>query len=317
MSLLYGGLQIYGLIKALLEIITSSLIIKYRPSSFLTIAIVSPNMVFANLQAQEKDAFFSLLDEYFATRPEIFANVGNSADSQPNISAQGAASAAHRAMAGNPELTAKLFSAGLKHGVPKSSPYSAAASDPEVNNAAGRVAAASLAFSASRNNTSSSNSPPPVAEKPSAVSSLKSKFGSDVDTSSAKNLFGSLRNSTANKNSSPPAPFIPPAFPHKQSSFEPPPSRRLPVSSVSSDPPPAPPPPPPPPGRQYQEEEEEEEEQGEWAEALYDYDSTEPGDLSIKENQRMLITERTSDDWWTGEVNGKKGLFPASYVKLL
>lgn len=87
------------------------------------------------------------------------------------------------------------------------------------------------------------------------------------------------------------------------------------ASSVSSDPPPAP---PPPPGRQYQEEEEEEEEeQGEWAEALYDYDSTvrfpllclagtdrkvldtqEPGDLSIKENQRILITERTSDDWY-------------------
>jgi len=57
--------------------------------------------------------------------------------------------------------------------------------------------------------------------------------------------------------------------------------------------------------------------QGEWVEALYDYDSGEPGDLMVKEGQRILLVERTSDDWWTGEINGSKGLFPASYVKLL
>jgi len=71
----------------------------------------------------------------------------------------------------------------------------------------------------------------------------------------------------------------------------------------------APGPPPPPPPRQQ-------EEQGDFADVLYDYDSGEPEDLKITEGDVVLITDRTSDDWWTGEVNGKKGLFPASYVKL-
>jgi len=39
-----------------------------------------------------------------------------------------ASSAVHRALAANPEATSKVVSAGLKHGVPKSSPYSAAVS---------------------------------------------------------------------------------------------------------------------------------------------------------------------------------------------
>lgn len=65
--------------------------------------------------------------------------------------------------------------------------------------------------------------------------------------------------------------------------------------------------------------------------------SQESGDLELKEGQRVLVIERTSNDWcvssfrsdrhlhiveclpfrWTGEFDGKKGLFPASYVKLL
>ncbi|TFK43057.1 hypothetical protein BDQ12DRAFT_695411 [Crucibulum laeve] len=267
-------------------------------------------MVFSNLQANEKDAFFSLLDEYFSSRPDIFANVGTP-DAAADAGARGAAvSAVHRAMASNPEATAKLVSAGLKHGVPKSSPYSAAASDPEVNNMAGRVAAASLAFSA-RNTPSSSTAPPPVSEKPSTFASAR-KFGSDIDTSSAKSAFGSLRNSIAGKPATP-TPPAPSAFNQRQSSFAPPPGRRVAPAASTPEPEPSPPPAPPPPAR-YQEEEEE---HGDWAEVLYEYDSGEPGDLVIKENQRVLVTERTSDDWWTGEVDGKKGLFPASYVKLL
>ncbi|KAF9464301.1 hypothetical protein BDZ94DRAFT_1162293 [Collybia nuda] len=283
-------------------------------------------MVFANLQHHEKEAFFSLLDEYFSSRPEIFAGLSEGASSSSGGGGgAAAASAVHRALASNPEATSQLFSAGLKHGVPKSSPYSAAVSDPEVNNAVGRVAAASLAFSA-RNHGSGGGgsqppppphrSPPPVAVKPANNLVSSRKFG-DVDTSSAKGMFGSIVSSSARKNAPPPGPPpAPAAFGQKKSSFAPPPVRRAVSGASTSD---SPPPPVVQRHQQQQEEEQEEEEQeyGEWADVLYDYVSTDPGDLNLKADQRVLVTERTSDDWWTGEVNGKKGLFPASYVKIL
>lgn len=62
--------------------------------------------------------------------------------------------------------------------------------------------------------------------------------------------------------------------------------------------------------------------------------SRQPGDLEIRESQRILIVERPSDDWrvylyitvfsfthlsprWKAELDGKQGLVPASYVKIL
>jgi hypothetical protein len=66
-------------------------------------------------------------------------------------------------------------------------------------------------------------------------------------------------------------------------------------------------------------EPEPEEPQGEWAEVLYDYSSEDPGDLEIQSGSRVFVTAKSSDDWWTGQIEGqgKEGLFPASYVKLL
>jgi len=59
--------------------------------------------------------------------------------------------------------------------------------------------------------------------------------------------------------------------------------------------------------------------EGEWAEVLYDYSSEDPGDLAIEAGTRVFVTAKSSDDWWTGQVEGqdREGLFPASYVKLL
>lgn len=57
--------------------------------------------------------------------------------------------------------------------------------------------------------------------------------------------------------------------------------------------------------------------EGEWAEAVYEYTSDDPGDLPLHEGQRILVTERTSDDWWTAEYEGRRGLVPASYIKVL
>ena len=145
--------------------------------------------------------------------------------------------------------------------------------------------------------------------------SFNQKWGA-VDTSSTGNALSSIYGSIAKKTPTPPdsSPPVPAAFPPKKNTFAPPPVRRGVSDSQSTH---APPPPPPPPVAQ--EEPEEEEAHGEWAEALYDYESEvkvihrlgvprrdssarslcvqEPGDLNIREKQRVLVTERTSDDW--------------------
>ncbi|KAF8811881.1 hypothetical protein BYT27DRAFT_7183483 [Phlegmacium glaucopus] len=276
-------------------------------------------MVFSTLQTHEKEAFFSLLDEYFQSRPEIFANLSDGS--------QGAPAAVSAAMHRASDATSRLVSAGLRHAATSNNTSrpvagggdnaNSTASESEISSVADRVAA----FSLQRNShLSSSASSTNNAERPSPASGLTTvkKMG-DVDTSSAKNFFGSLRNSSNLKSAAPsPPPLAPPAFAQKKNSFAPPPVRRA-ASNVSpraAAPEFIAPPPPPPRPRQHEEEEEEEEEAGDWADVIYDYDSGEPGDLKITEGDTVLITERTSEAWWTGEVNGRKGLFPASYVKL-
>lgn len=134
---------------------------------------------------------------------------------------------------------------------------------------------------------------------------LRQKLGS-LDTSSKGAMLGSLYPGNKNKNPAPAAPPPPPAFPLKKNTFPPPPTRN-PTSE-----------PPVPPARKPEPEPEpepEDQSHGEWALALYDYNSQvsliaipftlgmthpliqEPGDLQIKENEHVLITERTSDDW--------------------
>jgi len=81
-------------------------------------------------------------------------------------------------------------------------------------------------------------------------------------------------------------------------------------SSSASTSTPTPSAPPPPPRRK-------EEPTGEWAEVLYDFTGDLSEDLNIKESQRILIVEKNSEDWWTAELDGKRGTVPASYVKLL
>ncbi|KAF9189273.1 hypothetical protein BGZ51_009720 [Haplosporangium sp. Z 767] len=51
--------------------------------------------------------------------------------------------------------------------------------------------------------------------------------------------------------------------------------------------------------------------------ALYDYDAQQEGDLSFKKDDRIEIVERTgsTEDWWTGKLNGRQGVFPGNYVQ--
>jgi len=257
-------------------------------------------MVFANLQGREKDAFFSLLDEYFQSRPEIFAALssgqGSSAASNSNSLKSSAQTIGQRLFSPAATTTAsgspkpRMGGIGVGGGGGFSGIASGGRAPSDVASedhppVAGRVAAAAAAFSQHRLSTPSGPD-----SSGGGTGSLNRLSG--VDTSSLKNVLAGR--------ASQPGP--PPAF-NKSSAPAPPP--------VARRGPPRPEPEPEP------EEEEEQEPQGEWAEVLYDYVSNEPGDLNIRENQQILVTQKDSDDWWTGEVDGQSGLFPASYVKLL
>ncbi|THH11269.1 hypothetical protein EW145_g758 [Phellinidium pouzarii] len=296
-------------------------------------------MVFTSLGANEKEAFFNLLDEYFTSRPELLSSLGTSSSgaevasstSGSGLNSRAASSAVHSALVANPEATAHLISSGLRHGAQnssvKNSPFTNAASEPGVSNSIGRVAAASLAFG-QRNMPKSSppavrNTPPPPpatrtmpptlprrtssAEQedegssppiraPVATRSAGSPAGLVPDNSSSFSL-----RKNANKS---PSVVLPSAFPKRQNNFAPPPVRR-PTSSSQQSPSPEP------------EQEQEQEDQGDWVEALYDYNSGEAGDLMLSAHQRIKVVSKDSDDWWSGEVDGRTGLFPASYVKSL
>ncbi|CAG8974558.1 hypothetical protein HYALB_00005831 [Hymenoscyphus albidus] len=56
-----------------------------------------------------------------------------------------------------------------------------------------------------------------------------------------------------------------------------------------------------------------------FAEALYSFDGQSEGDLSFREGDQIKVLKKTesTDDWWEGELRGKKGSFPANYCKLL
>jgi len=53
--------------------------------------------------------------------------------------------------------------------------------------------------------------------------------------------------------------------------------------------------------------------------ALYNFDAVESGDLSFTKGQVITITQKTdkTDDWWTGKLEGKEGVFPANFVEVV
>ena len=70
-------------------------------------------------------------------------------------------------------------------------------------------------------------------------------------------------------------------------------------------------PPPPPPKRIGSEI-------GLYAVALYSFEGQSASDLSFKESDRIKVIKKTdsTDDWWEGELRGRKGSFPANYCKI-
>jgi len=51
--------------------------------------------------------------------------------------------------------------------------------------------------------------------------------------------------------------------------------------------------------------------------ALYDFSAQADGDLPFKVGDRIEIVERSEsvEDWWTGRLNGRTGVFPGNYVQ--
>lgn len=55
---------------------------------------------------------------------------------------------------------------------------------------------------------------------------------------------------------------------------------------------------------------------GSRAQALYDHEAKEPGELNFKKGQFITVTEKDKSGWWTGSTDdGQTGVFPANYVK--
>lgn len=48
--------------------------------------------------------------------------------------------------------------------------------------------------------------------------------------------------------------------------------------------------------------------------ALYTYESPEPGDLTFRVGDVILVSKREGE-WWSGSIGDRTGLFPGNYVK--
>jgi len=52
--------------------------------------------------------------------------------------------------------------------------------------------------------------------------------------------------------------------------------------------------------------------------ALFTFDADQPGDLGFKKGEIIQVTKKTdsTNDWWTGIVGARTGIFPANYVEM-
>ncbi|UJR26412.1 hypothetical protein I4U23_007744 [Adineta vaga] len=51
--------------------------------------------------------------------------------------------------------------------------------------------------------------------------------------------------------------------------------------------------------------------------AAYDFQPQEEGEIELRRGDRIRMLDQNDANWWKGEVRGKSGLFPATYVRPL
>jgi len=69
-----------------------------------------------------------------------------------------------------------------------------------------------------------------------------------------------------------------------------------------------------------EEEEEKESEPPKIAKVLYDYEATLDDDITVHENDNVIVIDDSDIDWWKVRVvskNGKEGMVPSSYIKVM
>lgn len=51
--------------------------------------------------------------------------------------------------------------------------------------------------------------------------------------------------------------------------------------------------------------------------ALYDFEAENPGELSFKEGDTIMLKSKIDDNWYDGSIGGRSGYFPISYVTII
>ncbi|KAI9320844.1 hypothetical protein BX666DRAFT_1911898 [Dichotomocladium elegans] len=141
----------------------------------------------------------------------------------------------------------------------------------------------------------------PSAPAPFAAPAAPPPYTSPPNNNTNNHYYGQEKQSTAMYNQTSNSYPSEPSYAHHQ-------QQQLPKTQPSTYGSRAPPPPPPPARKPHIQ----------MARALYDYNGEQEGDLSFREGDMITIVEKSDsqDDWWTGSLHGRKGIFPANYVQL-
>lgn len=49
--------------------------------------------------------------------------------------------------------------------------------------------------------------------------------------------------------------------------------------------------------------------------AKFDFEPQDSDELGFRRRDRIKVLEQSNDNWWKGEINGRVGVFPATYVE--